>query len=89
MCFLSLSYGRCGCDILPMAIDQKTREGCGCPKFLAGKVFRQSSKLLDNYSPIFRQHEILSLPAFGQFPERKMAAGKSAPPSGMLLDFLL
>ena len=32
---------------------QKTREGCGCPKFLAGKVFRQISTLLENSSPIF------------------------------------
>ena len=29
--------------------DQKTREGCGCPKFLAGKVFRQLSTLLENF----------------------------------------
>ena len=34
-------------------------------------------------SPIFRQHETLSLPRFGHFPARKMAAGKSAPPSGL------
>ena len=61
---------------------------CGCPKFLAGKVFRQISTLLENSSPIFRQHsEMLSLPRFGHFPARKMAAGKSAPPSGALLDF--
>ena len=68
---------------------QKTREGCGCPKFLAGKVFRQISTLLENSSPIFWQHEMLCLPRFGHFPARKMAAGKSAPPSGTLLDFLL
>ena len=70
-------------------LDQKTREGCGCPKLLAGKVFRQISTLLENYSPIFWQHEMLSMPRFGLFPARKMAAGKSAPPSGTLLDFLL
>ena len=29
-------------------IFQKTREGCGCPKFPAGKVFRQISTLLEN-----------------------------------------
>ena len=68
---------------------QKTREGCGCPKFLAGKVFRQISTLLENSSPIFRQHEMLSLPWFGHFPARKTAAGKLAAPSGTLLDFLL
>ena len=65
------------------------REGCGCPKFLAGKVLRQISTLLKNYSPIFRQHEMLSLSRFGHLPATKMAAGKSAPPSGTLLDFLL
>ena len=32
---------------------------------------------------------MLSLPRFGHVPARKMAAGKSAPTSGMLLDFLL
>ena len=68
---------------------QKTREGCGCPKFVAGKVLRQISTLLENYCPIFRQREMLCLPRFGHFPARKMAAGKSAPPSGTLLDFLL
>ena len=47
---------------------QKTREGCGCPKFAAGKVFRQISTLLENDSPIFRQREMLSLPRFGHFP---------------------
>ena len=65
------------------------RQGRGCPKFLAGNVFGQISTLLENSSPICRQHEMLSLPSFGHFPARKMAAGKSAPPSGMLLDFLL
>ena len=68
---------------------QKTREGCGCPKFLAGKVFRQISTLLENSSPIFRQHEMLSLPRSGHFPARKTAAGKLAAPAGTLLDFLL
>ena len=37
----------------------------------------------------FPAARMLSLPGFGHFPARKMAAGKSAPPSGMLLDFLL
>ena len=68
---------------------QKTREGCGCQKFLAGKVFGQISTLLENSSPIFRQHEMLSLPRFGHFPARKTAAGKLAAPSGTLLDFRL
>ena len=66
---------------------QKTREGCGCPKFAAGKVFRQILTLLENYSPIVRQHKMLFLSR--HFPVRKMAAGKSASPSGTLLDFLL
>ena len=47
-----------------------TREGCGCPKFPAGKVFLQISTLLENDSPIFRRHEMLSLPRFGHFPAR-------------------
>ena len=68
---------------------QKTREGCGCLKFLAGNVFRQISTLLENYSPVLLQHEMLSLPRFGHFPARKMAAGKSAAPAGTLLKFLL
>ena len=70
-------------------IHQKTREGCGCPKFPAGKVFRQISTLLESDSPIFRQREMLSLPRFGHFPARKTAAGKLAAPAGTLLDFLL
>ena len=40
-------------------------------------------------SPIFQQHQILSLPGFGCFSARKMAARKLDLPSGMLLDFLL
>ena len=54
--------------------NQKTREGRGCPKFLAGKVFGQISMLVENSSPIFRQHEMLSLPRFGHFPARTTAA---------------
>ena len=71
----------------PMLIFQKTRDGC--PKFLAGKIFRQISTLLENSSPIFRQQKRLSLPRFGHFLARKTAAGKLAVPSGTLLDFLL
>ena len=55
---------------------QKAREGCGCLKCLAGKVFQRISTLLENDSLIFRQHEMLSLPRLGHFPARKMAAGK-------------
>ena len=51
-----------------------------------GKVFRQVSTLLENSSPIFKQHEMLSLPRFGHFPARETAAGKLAAPSGTLLD---
>ena len=69
--------------------NQKTREGRGCPKFLAGEVFGQISTLLENSSPIFRQHEMLSLRRFGHFPARKTAAGKLVVASGTLLDFLL
>ena len=58
-------------------------------KFLAGKVFRQLSTLLENSSLIFQEPEMLSLPRFGHFPVRKTAAGKSAAPGGTLLDFLL
>ena len=47
------------------------------------------STLLEKFSPIFRQRQMLSLPRFGHFLARKMAAGKSSPPSGTLLDFLL
>ena len=36
-----------------------------------------------------RQHQMLSLPSFGHFPAREMAAGKSARSSATLLDFLL
>ena len=46
-------------------------------------VAAQNSLQLEKFSdsPFFRQHEMLSLPRFGHFPARKMAAGKSAPPS--------
>ena len=43
-----------------------------------------SGKFLPNI-----RHEMLSLPRFGHFPARTMAAGESAAPSGALLDFLL
>ena len=56
---------------------------------IAGKVFWQISTLLENSSPIVRQHETQALPRFGHFPARKMAAGKSASRSETLLDFLL
>ena len=68
---------------------QNSRRCCGCLKVLAGKVFRQLSTLLEHDSPVFWQREMLSLPRFGHFPARKMAAEKSALPSGTLLDFLL
>ena len=35
------------------------------------QVFRQISKLLENYSPTFRQHEMLSLPRFGHLRQGK------------------
>ena len=87
----AISTRKCSCEKLATHVQvfQKTREGCGCRKFLAGKVFGQILTLLENSSPIFRQHEMLSLPRFGHFPARKTAAGKLAAPSGTLLDFLL
>ena len=44
-------------------------------KFLAGRVFRHTSTLLETSSPIFLQREMQSLQKCGQFPARKMAAG--------------
>ena len=76
-------------DSHKIQVSQKTREGCGYPKFSAGKVFRQISALLENDSPIFRQREMLFLPRFAHFPARKTGAGKLAAPAGTLLDFLL
>ena len=67
----------------------KTREGCGCRKVLAGKVFRQFFDAAGKCFPDFPAAEMLSPPRFGHFPARRMATGKSAPPSGTLLDFLL
>ena len=37
---------------------------CGCPKCLAGKVFRQISTLLENSTPNFWQHQMLGLGIF-------------------------
>ena len=51
----------------PSLTFQKTREGCGCLKLLAGKVFGQISTLLEKSSPIFRQHEMLFLPSLVAF----------------------
>ena len=50
----------CGLEGWATPLNQKTREGCGCPKFLAGRVFQHISKLLENSSTIFRQHKMLS-----------------------------
>ena len=63
-------------------LSQKTREGCGCPKFLAGKVFRRILTLLENHSLIFRRHQVLSLPRFGRFLAGKAAVGKIGPAFG-------
>ena len=65
---------------------QKTGEGCGCPKFPTGNVFRQISTLLENDSPIFRQRDPCQ--GLGTF-RKETAAGKLAAPAGTLLDFLL
>ena len=50
-----------------LAEDQKTREGCGCPKVLAGMAFQQTSTLLVNYSLVIRRDEMPSLPRFRQW----------------------
>ena len=44
---------------------QKTREGCGCPKFFAGRGFCKKKT-----SAIFRQHDVLLLPRFGIFCQK-------------------
>ena len=36
-----------------LVLNQLTRESCGCPKFLSGKVFGQISTLLENSSTTF------------------------------------
>ena len=66
---------------------QKTWAGCGCPKFVAGRVFRQSSTLLEDSSPIFRQHKVAVSAKVWRLSGKETAAGKSAPPSGTLLHF--
>ena len=43
---------------------------------LAGRFSQQISTPLENSSPILRQRDMLSLPKFGHFPARKMAAGR-------------
>ena len=60
---------------IPCGSLQKTREGCGCLKFLAGKGFSGKFRRCWKNFPIFRQHEMLSLPRSGHFPARKTAAG--------------
>ena len=52
----------------------------------SGKYFDAAGKLFGDF-PAARF--MLSLPGFGRFPARKMAAGKLAAPAGTLLDFLL
>ena len=54
-----------------IAACQKIREGYGCPKSCAGRVFQQFPTLLENSPLILRQHEMLSLPRFGHFPAGK------------------
>ena len=51
------------------------------------EVFPADFDAAGKYSPVFRQHKMLSLPTFGHFLARKMAAGESASPSGTLLVF--
>ena len=51
--------------------DQKTQEGCGCPKFLAGKGFPANFDAAGKFFTDFRQHEMLSLPKSGIFRQGK------------------
>ena len=50
---------------------QKTRKGCGCPKFLAGRFFGQISTLLENCSPIFRRTKCYPCQGLGNFRQGK------------------
>ena len=86
--FQSRSKSRIFLIFGPSGISETSRR-LSLSEFLAGRVFRQISSLLEKSSPIFRRHERLSLPRFGHCPARNTAAGKSAPPSGTLLDFLV
>ena len=52
-------------NAMPHSFSEKTREGCGCLEFLAGKFSGKFRHCWENSSPIFRQHEMLSLPRFG------------------------
>ena len=54
---------------------------------LEARVFQQMSALLEYPSPIFQQHELLSLPRFGHFPARKWLL-ENRPSSGTLLQDL-
>ena len=70
-------------------IDQNTREGCGlsnipCWEMFSSK-FRRCWKMIPRFSGSTKCYPCQGL---GTFRQRKMAAGKSAPPSGTLLDFL-
>ena len=59
---------------------REIREGCGCPKFLAERVFRQVSTPLEKSSLILRQHNMLSLPQFGgTFRQGKWLLEKNGP----------
>ena len=50
-----------------LGIYQKTREDCGCPKFLAAKIFRQISTLLENrFSGSAKCHPCQGLGTFRQ-----------------------
>ena len=79
------------CGQKPSEIFQRTqlKKAVAVRDFLLEGGFRQILTLLESSSLIFQQHKMLFLPRFGHFLARKMAAGQSAPPSGILLDFLL
>ena len=80
------------CRQTPLLKFRRFMKAVAARNSLLEAVFQQISTLLGILPPDFpaaRDGIMLSLPRFGHFPARTMAAGKSALPSGTLLDFLL
>ena len=65
---------------------QKTREGCGCPKFSAGRVFPTNFDAAGKFLPDFLGARI-AIPA--KLSGKENGCWKWAVPSGMLLDLFL
>ena len=62
----------------------------GCPNIPCWKGFSGKFQCCSNTFPRFSgSTTCFPCQGLGHFPARKMAAGKLAPPSGMVLDFLL